>query len=202
MGVCHYSCTCVYVYVTWRDAFKCGGRRASVIQLECMCLRIRDMAWRIQARRPTSERVHVNESYHIRMRRVTYEWVMSHTNESWHIWISHLTSDRVHVNESCHIWMRRVTYEWVMSHMHESCHVWMSHVSYEWVMSHMNESCLIWMSHVSYECVMSHIKEHLAIFRSRRPSVSWIFAPKTFCLTNQLFGLGATNSFGLGAPSF
>ena len=41
-----------------------------------------------------------------------------------------------------------------------------------------------------------------AIFRSRRPSVSWIFAPKTFCLTNQLFGLGATNSFGLGAPTF
>ena len=27
----------------------------------------------------------------------------------------------------------------------------------------------------------------LAIFRSRRPSVSGIFAPKTFCLTNQLF---------------
>ena len=25
---------------------------------------------------------------------------------------------------------------------------------------------------------------------------------KTFCLTNQLFGLGTTNSFGLGAPSF
>jgi len=41
-----------------------------------------------------------------------------------------------------------------------------------------------------------------AILRSRRPSVSWIFAPKTFCLENQLFGLGATNSFGLGAPSF
>jgi len=30
-----------------------------------------------------------------------------------------------------------------------------------------------------------------AMFRSRRPSVSWIFAPKTFCLTNQLFVLGA-----------
>ena len=29
-----------------------------------------------------------------------------------------------------------------------------------------------------------------------------IFAPKTFCLMNQLFGLGATNCFGLGAPSF
>jgi hypothetical protein len=30
-------------------------------------------------------------------------------------------------------------------------------------------------------------------FVSRRPSVSWIFGPKTFYLTNQLFGLGATN---------
>jgi len=27
-------------------------------------------------------------------------------------------------------------------------------------------------------------------------------APKTFCLTNQLFGSGATNSLGLGAQSF
>jgi len=31
-------------------------------------------------------------------------------------------------------------------------------------------------------------------FVSRRSSVSWIFGPKTFCLTTQLFGLGATNS--------
>jgi len=38
----------------------------------------------------------------------------------------------------------------------------------------------------------------VAIFGSRRPSVSWIFAPKTFCLTNQLFGSGATNSVALG----
>jgi len=29
------------------------------------------------------------------------------------------------------------------------------------------------------------------VIGSRRPSVSWIFAPKTFCLTNQIFGLGA-----------
>jgi len=37
------------------------------------------------------------------MSHVTYEWVMSH------------------MNESCHIWMSHVTYEWVMSHMYESC---------------------------------------------------------------------------------
>jgi len=34
----------------------------------------------------------------------TYEWVMSHMNESWHIWMSH------------------GTYEWVMAHMNESWH--------------------------------------------------------------------------------
>ena len=32
-----------------------------------------------------------------------------------------------------------------------------------------------------------------AMFRSRRPSVSWIFALKTFCLTDWLVGLGATD---------
>jgi len=65
-------------------------------------------------------------SCHIWLSRVTYEWVMSHMNESRHIWMSH------------------VTYEWVMSRMTESYHIWMSHVTYEWVMSHMNESCHLW----------------------------------------------------------
>jgi len=56
------------------------------------------------------------------MSQVSYEWVMSH------------------MNESCLIWMSHVSYEWVMSHMNESCH--MSHVTYKWVTSHdMNESC-------------------------------------------------------------
>jgi len=38
----------------------------------------------------------MNESCHIWMSNVKYEWVMSHMSESWHIWVSH------------------VTYEWVM----------------------------------------------------------------------------------------
>jgi len=69
------------------------------------------------------------------MSHVTYEWVMSH------------------MNESCHIWMSDFTYESVMSHMNESHHIWMSHVTYEWVMSHMNESCLTheWESCRKYE---------------------------------------------------
>jgi len=40
--------------------------------------------------------------------------VMSHMNESCHIWMSHVTYEWVmsHMNESCHIWMSHVTYEW------------------------------------------------------------------------------------------
>jgi len=60
---------------------------------------------------------------------VTYEWVMSH------------------LNESCHIWMSHVTYEWVMSHMNESCRIWMSRISYKWVTSH------------AYEWVTSRVNE-------------------------------------------
>jgi len=120
----------------------------------------------------------MKESCHIWMSHVTYEWVMSHINESCHVtyeWFnSQVMYERVmsHLKqschtwalvqpksfiESCHIWMSRVTYEWVMSHINESCHMWMSHFTYEWVMSHMNESCHIWMSHVTYEWVMSHM---------------------------------------------
>ena len=89
----------------------------------------------------------VNESWLINMRH--YSWLI-HTSYEWVM---------SHMNQSCHIWMSRVTYEWVASHMNESCHAWMSRVTYEWVMSHMNESCLIWISHVSHEWVTSHMNE-------------------------------------------
>jgi len=92
---------------------------------------------------------YVNESYHVWMRRI---WTHSYSDITCYVTsISHVTYEWVmsHMNESCHIWMSHVTYESVMSHIHESCHIWMSHVTYEWVMSHMNESCHIWMSHVS-----------------------------------------------------
>jgi len=107
---------------------------------------------------------HRNETCHIWMSPVTYEWVPSHTNESRHIRMSPVTYEWVtsHMNESRHIWMSPVTYEWVTSHMNESRHVRMSHVTYEWVTSHMNESRHIWMSHVMkdviYECVAYGIK--------------------------------------------
>ena len=90
----------------------------------------------------------------------TYEWIVSHINESCHIWMSHVTYEWVmsHMNEWFHIWISHVTYEWVTSHMNEPCHIWMSHVTYEWVMSHtwMGVMSQIWMSH-TYECFKSHI---------------------------------------------
>jgi len=92
------------------------------------------------------------------MSHVTYEWVMSHMNESCHIWMSHITYEWVmsHMNKSCHIWIRHDTYEWVMSHTNESCHIWMSHVTYEWVLWHMNESFHRWMIHITSKTQITH----------------------------------------------
>jgi len=97
---------------------------------------------------------------------VTYQWVMSHINESCHISMNHITYQWVmsHINESCHISMSHVTYQWVMSHINESYHISMSHVTYQWVMSHINESCHISMSHVTYQWVMSHMNESCHIW--------------------------------------
>jgi len=61
---------------------------------------------RMNESRPTSER----GTWHVCMSHVSYEWVMSH------------------MNESCLLWMSHVSYEWVMSHMNESCLIWISRV--------------------------------------------------------------------------
>ena len=67
--------------------------------------------------------------------------------QSCHIWMSHVTYESVmsHTNDSCHIWRSHVTYEWELPHMNESCHIWTSHVTYEGVISH------IWMSHITHK---------------------------------------------------
>jgi len=88
----------------------------------------------------------MNESFHIWMSHVTYEWcityewVMSHMN----IWHDALIPDMTHsyvsrMSASCHIC--HVIYEWFMSPGIESCHVRLSHVAYAWVVSHTRESC-------------------------------------------------------------
>jgi len=116
----------------------------------------------------------MNESRHIWMRHVTYEWVTSHMNETCHIWMSHVTWEWVtsecvtsRENEAYQMCILRwVNHtggsEWVMSRMNESCHIW---TSYVWI-SHVTHvtgdrpikeehSVRLW--HVTYEWVMSHI---------------------------------------------
>ena len=79
---------------------------------------------------------HMNQSSH------THEWVMSYrcmsrsgeipeglrSNTS----TSHVSYEWVmsHMNESCLIWMCHVSYEWVISHLNGSCLIWRSHVAY------------------------------------------------------------------------
>jgi len=119
-----------------------------------------------------------------------YQWVTSRINESRHIWMSHVIFDWVmsptciftvpaHVESNYSSVTRQQ--QWVTSHIHESRHIWTSHVTSEgvmsrilffgtgthesinssvtgpqqWVTSHMNESRHVWIDHVTPECVMS-----------------------------------------------
>jgi len=70
----------------------------------------------------------INQSCHIWMGQVIFEWIMSHFMS--------------HINDSNPMWMGHVRYEWVQAHMNESCHIWRNQVISEWVMSHI-------MSHIS-----------------------------------------------------
>ena len=87
--------------------------------------------------------VYMNESWHIWMNHVTYEWGMSVVDDllylhSVRVFLKDLT---IFLKDPCSVCM------------HESWHKWISHGTYEWAMSNMNESRHIWMSHVMYECV-------------------------------------------------
>jgi len=82
---------------------------------------------------------------------------------SCHIWSSHVTYELVmsHTNESCHIWIRHVTYEWVMwmSHVNESCHTYRSCdevSSWEWDVTRACDMCCathLFEWHDSFICV-------------------------------------------------
>jgi len=76
-------------------------------------------------------------------------------NESCHIWMSHVTYEWVmsHMNESCHIWMSHVTYEWNLTHT-ELYHEWTSHVMYKCVMW--------WISYVIYTCICDITHSYVA----------------------------------------
>jgi len=94
----------------------------------------------------------------------SYEWIISHMNESYHVWMRHVFRMNVqhwviwmsHITRV--IWMSYITYEWVISRMHASC-VWneratLGHMNESYHTSHMNESYHTWMSHITYEYVM------------------------------------------------
>ena len=63
---------------------------------------------------------HVSSEWESCHRCVTYEWVMSH------------------MNESCLTWMSHVSYEWVTSYMNESCLIWQGFT--EEVQEHLKET--------------------------------------------------------------
>jgi len=76
----------------------------------------------------------INQSCHVWMRHVTYEWVTTHMNE----WVISRT------NESCHKWTIHVMYEWVMTlcHSYFVSYIWMSHDTVSLICRrvHMNDS--------------------------------------------------------------
>jgi len=103
-------------------------------------------------------------------------------NESCHVWMSHVTYDWVtsHMNESCHIWMARISSAHLMScqcvtpHVNESCHVPMSHVPFMYprVISHFfnvwHDSSLIVKRdlHKNESC-------HISIYQRVTPPFFW-----------------------------
>jgi len=99
-------------------------------------------------------------------RLVTYEWVISHMNEtcpqyrwvtydeSCPIWIRYAPHiDESQMNESSPIWMRHTPHI-NESHMNESCPICMRHVPHI-DESQLKKSCPIWMSHVPHEWFLS-----------------------------------------------
>jgi len=78
------------------------------------------------------------------MSHVTYEWVMSHINESCHMWMRYNTQVRGEESEDL-----IGVLAGVMLYMNESCHTGASHLirvyesfhTYAWVMSRMCELC-------------------------------------------------------------
>jgi len=108
---------------------------------------------------------HINESCHISMSHVTYQWVMSH------------------INESCHVSMSHVTYQWVMSHTNESCQYKRGGI-WSWSEFMRTHECNTLHTHPATHCntlqhtaVMSCTKDE-GCYRAR---ILWGLMPATHC---------------------
>ena len=119
-------CTCRYVHV-----YLC----VYVCMYTCVCVHMCEWAQAHASQAHAQAMSHTNESCHISMSHVTYQWVMSH------------------INESCHISMSHVTYQWVLSLINESyqadmeqaCHIWICHGTqqgYAQPQQHLYSCCL------------------------------------------------------------
>jgi len=110
----------------------------------------------------------MDESCHVCMSHVMYEWVMSHMNELRHVWMSH------------------VTYAWVMPQTNEPCHNYISHVIDERVKSQTNESCQVWTSHVIKQNA-GRVHQIDLIHRWKLPVCAWlcvyVFERDCVCVT-------------------
>ena len=88
-----------------------------------------------------------NETCHIIMRHVAYEWGMP-----YHAWMRHVAHEwaMAHIIEACRIWMSHVTGRVWMCHGAYECAMWHMNESYAWAMWHENESCHTW--HMDESC--------------------------------------------------
>ena len=91
---------------------------------------------------------HMNSSWHMWIRPVTFEYVMSHIR-----WVSNESYQNAY--NLYHIWIRHVTYEYVMSNMNTICQTWIRNVTFEHVTSRLNR---VIMSHVTNAWVMSRTR--------------------------------------------